>query len=246
MRPIFKISAAFAALSLAACQPAGSGGSPEVTAGSKHIDPAALNFGDDPASAPQNSGVKFEPQYDVLAYAKFDPEMRLQSRVIYLRSAGTDWAAIKANIEGAAAWVRGDTPQQPETFLKESSFSDFTFNNQANIVLMFDNAGLSFGDYPVFFADKRMNGDKSEKNRSFYNAARQEVAVKGGTRAAVYLQNWYTKDDSSGKLEKIKQKDLIWYGMNVALVSNDGKTTGVQKWPFYLDPDTGNGMGGQP
>jgi hypothetical protein len=111
---------------------------------------------------------------------------------------------------------------------------------------MFDNAGLSFGDYPIFFANKRMTGEKAEKNRTFYSAAKQDVAIKGGTRPAVYVQNWFMQDGADGKQVRITQKDLVWHGMNIALVSNDGLKEGAQQWPFYLDPDTGNGMGGNP
>jgi hypothetical protein len=214
-----------------------------------NIDPADIAYGDLPS---KKGPAGFKAQFDALAYFGFDGNARLISTVRYFDAAGNDFPSVRAQMTACVAKLDADIGAACDGQKAQVTFDDLTFRAPSNIVFVAKNDTLKFGPEPLVFSDSLdrdhpdyPDGKKAKPNKSFYNAQ----IFNEGQRQYVYVSNYLTKKrgsnpNASGPGDTpIANDEKYWYGLNIFMtVEQDGG----KPVRIIIDPDTGNGMGGNP
>jgi hypothetical protein len=214
-----------------------------------NIDPVDIAYGDLPS---KTGPAGFKAQYDALAYFGFNEQSQLVSTVRYFDAAGNDFPAIRARMTACVAKLDADIAAPCDGEIAQSTFDNLSFKAPSNIVFVAKNATMKFGPEPLVFSKSLdrdhpgyADGKKAKPNKSFYNAD----IFEEGQRQYVYVSNYLTKKrgsnpNASGPGDTpIARNETYWYGLNIFMTVEQ---QGGKPVRIIIDPDTGNGMGGQP
>lgn len=221
------------------------------------VDPSQVTHGDLPVK--YTGSVQFAAKYDVLVFVRLNQQGAgsYVARVHHFNATGNDFASMKARMEVAINYLRkkgninGIPPESLNSPTLIRSFKNMAFAAPSNVLIYFDNPGLTYRDVPLFFTKDLEDGTPAKKNKAFYDAAGVDITLTEGANTipakAAYVRNYFTKGSGSGPgSSPITKPERFNYAFNfnMNIPSEDDPTKFDQ---LIFDPDGGNmGNGGPP